>query len=428
MLLEEFAPQIAGAHPINAPARLLLAGLAAFFVYFAMYGFRKPYTVAVFEGQPMLAGLDYKAALIIAQAIGYACSKVIGVHVVAAQRPEHRARTILSLIGLAWLALLLLAVLPARFGPLCLLLNGLPLGIIWGLVFSYLEGRRASEVLATILTSSFILSSGVAKSVGKLLLDAGVSVSAMPALAGLVFTPLLLAGMAVLARTPPRDATDRATRGDRAPMDREARRTYLRRHWLPLTALIAGYTLVTALRDLRDNFAPELWEGFGLQASAALYSVTEVPITVVVLVGLASLALVRDNLRALLVVHGLVIAGAVILGLSALAPGVGATGPIGWTILSGTGLYLIYAPFSAILFDRMVAVTRSPANAGFLIYLSDASGYVGSVLLLILRHTGVAPHDWLRFFLQASLATSVVLVTLVAISAIWFMGMRRPAP
>ncbi|MBB5712829.1 DUF5690 family protein [Sphingomonas xinjiangensis] len=389
-----------------------------------MYGFRKPYTAAEFEGQPTLLGLDYKAALIIAQAIGYACSKLIGVHVVPGRPPERRTRMILSLIGVSWLALLLLAVLPQRLGPFCMLLNGLPLGMIWGLVFSYLEGRRNSEVLATILTSSFILSSGVAKSVGKLLLDAGVSASAMPALVGLMFAPLLLAGMAVLSRTPPRDALDRAARGARVPMDRAARLDYVRRHWVPLVALILGYTMATAVRDLRDNFAPELWKGLGPHASAGLYSATEVPITLVVLAGLASLAAIRDNLRALLVVHAMVIGGALLLGFSALPGTAGTIGPVGWTIMSGTGLYLVYAPFSAILFDRMVAVTRSPANAGFLIYLCDASGYAGTVVLLILRHTGAAPRDWLRFFLHASLATSIALVVLTTVSALWFSRRR----
>jgi hypothetical protein len=396
-----------------------------------MYGFRKPYTVAGFESEPLLGGLDYKSALIIAQAIGYAGSKAIGVQIVAGQRPERRTRTILFLIGLAWLALLLLALLPSRFGPLCMLLNGLPLGMIWGLVFSYLEGRRSSEILATILTSSFILSSGVAKSVGKLLLDAGVTEPAMPALAALAFAPLLLAGMAVLARTPPRDAMDHATRGERAPMDRTARRAYLRRHRVPLLALVTGYTMLAAVRDLRDNFAPELWSGMGLPATATLYSVTEVPITLLVLGGLASLALVRDNLRALLVVHGLVVTGAVVLGFSALAPTAGLMGPVGWTILSGTGIYLAYAPFSAILFDRMVAVTRSPANAGFLIYLADSFGYGGSVLLMLSRQVGSAPRDRLDLFLHASLVTAIGLALLTMISALWFTRearRRRPGP
>jgi len=33
-----------------------------------------------------------------------------------------------------------------------LFLNGFPLGMIWGLVFSYVEGRRTTELMAAILS------------------------------------------------------------------------------------------------------------------------------------------------------------------------------------------------------------------------------------------------------------------------------------
>ena len=69
-----------------------------------------------------------------------------------------------------------------------MLLNGLPLGMIWGLVFSYLEGRRQTELLGAGLSVSFIFSSGVVKSVGKVLMqDFGVTQMWMPFLTGLIF-------------------------------------------------------------------------------------------------------------------------------------------------------------------------------------------------------------------------------------------------
>ena len=49
--------------------------------------------------------LDYKIALVIAQAIGYAASKLIGVKVISEIDPARRGAAILLLIGAAWLAL-----------------------------------------------------------------------------------------------------------------------------------------------------------------------------------------------------------------------------------------------------------------------------------------------------------------------------------
>lgn len=57
----------------------IMPGVAAFCVYFAMYGFRKPIAAAGFDGVPaMFAGIDYKTTLILSQAVGYALSKMIG--------------------------------------------------------------------------------------------------------------------------------------------------------------------------------------------------------------------------------------------------------------------------------------------------------------------------------------------------------------
>ena len=62
---------------------------------------------------------------------------------------------------------------------------------VMALVFSFLEGRRVSEILGAGLSVSFIVSSGVVKSVGKwLMLDLGVNALAvhgdLPELAGLL--------------------------------------------------------------------------------------------------------------------------------------------------------------------------------------------------------------------------------------------------
>src|ERR1700761_4929772 len=155
---------LAKADPILFTA---IAGLAGFCAYFSMYAFRKPFTAATFD---VVAGwrfaLDYKIALVIAQAAGYALSKLIGVKVISEIAPERRGLAILGLIGVSWLALIAFALIPAPWNVAALFFNGLPLGMIWGLVYGYMEGRRVSEVLASMMCASFILSSGVVKSVG----------------------------------------------------------------------------------------------------------------------------------------------------------------------------------------------------------------------------------------------------------------------
>jgi MFS family permease len=402
-----------------------LGAIAGFCAYFCMYAFRKPIAAAEFTDVHGFLGIDFKTLVIITQAVGYAASKLIGVRVIAEAGRRGRGKAIIALITLSWVALILFGIVPAPWNAWIMILNGLPLGMIWGLVFSYLEGRRNSELLGAILCASFILSSGVVKSVATLLMAAGVGEFWMPAATGILFFPLLFGSVWALEKLPPPNAEDEAERTPRVPMDGADRRAFLREHGLALILLVAGYVLLTAIRDFRDNFAAELWAGLGYSHVAAVFSASEIPVAVIALSGLGALMLIRDNMRALLAMHGVVIAGAVLLGLSTLAFQAGMVGPITWMILTGAGLYLSYTPFNAMLFDRMIAAIGKAGNAGFLIYIADASGYCGSVALLLYRSVDEPGMRWLPFFVDCCYVTAVVVGVLTLISAFYFHHRSR---
>ena len=146
---------------------ILSASVPAFLVYFCMYAFRKPFAVGIFDDVQDFA-ISYKVVLVLAQLLGYASSKFIGIKVISELTAAHRPWMIIALVLFAELALLGFALVPPPYNFVLLFFNGLPLGMIWGLVFSYLEGRRTTELLAAILSASFILASGVTKAIGKL--------------------------------------------------------------------------------------------------------------------------------------------------------------------------------------------------------------------------------------------------------------------
>lgn len=404
----------------------LFAGLAGFSTYFAMYAFRKPFTAASFEhvgGWDFL--LDYKIALVLAQVAGYALSKFIGIKVIAEVSPYRRVGLILGLVGTAWLALVGFAMIPPPWNVVTLFFNGLPLGMIWGLVFGYMEGRRVSEVLGSILCASFILASGAVKSVGSLLMDGfGMDRFWMPAATGAVFLPVLLIGVLGLSLLPPPSAEDEAERVRRAPMGRAERRAFLAIYAPGIAFLVTGYVLLTAFRDFRDNFAAEIWAGLGFDHPAALFTASELPVAVIALAALAAIILVKDNRRALMVIHALVGLGFALIGLGTLAFQAGAISPLTWMILTGAGVYVAYTPFNAMLFDRLVAYSGQIATAGFLIYVADASGYVGSVALLLWKNFGAIDMNWVRFFTLSAYATSLVGMAAVSAAAIYFARRR----
>ena len=208
--------------------------VAAFGTYFCMYGFRKPYTAATYTGVSFFV-LDYKTMLVISQTIGYVLAKWIGIKIVSEIKPIKRIGAILGLIVFAEMMLLLFGLIPKPWNAICLLLNGLPLGIIFGLVLSFVEGRKNTEFLIAGLCASFIVSDGVSKSVGAMLLGWGVTGQWMPVLAGLIFAGPTLIFIAMLACVPAPTVHDVASRSAREPMTGRDRIVYpLRRFPGPL--------------------------------------------------------------------------------------------------------------------------------------------------------------------------------------------------
>lgn len=411
----------------RAPANVfaLYATFAAFSCYLCMYAFRKPIAAAKFADQVLL-GLDAKTVFLIAQVLGYAASKFLGIKIVSELDPKRRARSILMCMGAAELALLLFAVLPNSVAAIAMIGNGLSLGMIWGMVFGFLEGRRTSDMLGAGLCASFIVGSGLAKSAGVWLLGLGVSEKWMPAATGLLFTAPMLLCIFLLSKLPPPTAADQELRVERAPMDGKARKAFFGRYAVGLVLLVGAYVLLTALRDFRDNFGVEIWQALGYKDAPAILTTTEIPVAVVALLGVAAIGVFRSNRRALLAIHGLLIGGALVVGASTLAFRAGLIGPVAWMITLGIGLYVAYVPYNCILFDRLVAAAGSKANAGFLIYVADASGYAGSVVTQLYKSLGQKNLSWVSFLETFTLVASVAMAVAMSTSAAYFS--RRIAP
>ena len=78
----------------------IVASLAAFGAYTAMYAFRKPFSAATFSGQE-IGGISLKVLLVVAQLVGYTLSKFLGIKVVSEAGAGRRIALIAGLIGLA---------------------------------------------------------------------------------------------------------------------------------------------------------------------------------------------------------------------------------------------------------------------------------------------------------------------------------------
>ena len=178
-------PAITASLPKTGSKRIVVtvcAAMVAFLAYSSVYAYRKPFTVATFEGISFW-GISYQTLLIISQVIGYMLSKFYGIKFIAELKRLGRWKTSFLLVGIAWLSLLFFAIVPAPFGMIFFFINGFMLGFMWGIIFSYVEGRTGTDFIGSVLAVSFIFAGGFTRSVAKwLMLEWGITEKWMPAL------------------------------------------------------------------------------------------------------------------------------------------------------------------------------------------------------------------------------------------------------
>jgi len=402
----------------------VFAAVAAFGTYTSMYAFRKAFAAGTFTGHQYLH-IDYKVWLVIAQVIGYTFSKFYGIKFIAEVNHKNRARYILTLIGIAWAALLAFAFVPAPWNIVFLFVNGFPLGLIWGLVFAYLEGRRSTEFMAAVLSISLIFASGFVKTVGRTLLTVfHVNEFYMPFLTGAVFALPLLLFVFCLELMPAPTVQDKQLRSERTPMNATERRQFIMRFLPGIFLTLIIYVLLTVMRDVRDNFEVEIWAGLGIRSNS-IYTSIDSLISLIVLVAMSLLILVKKNLMAFRIIHLLIIAGCVLVGTSTFMFTHKMINPVSWMTMAGLGLYLGYVPYNAIFFERMIATFKYKSNVGFIMYVADAAGYLGSISVLLIKALGRPNISWSNFFKEGVMVVAVAGGICALLSLLYFSNTAR---
>ena len=395
----------------------MYASIVCFCTYSCMYAFRKPFGAGVYK----VGDIDYKVILVIAQGLGYMISKFSGIKIISEMKERGRGKFIIILLSIAALSLLLFAVTPYPYSAVFMFINGLPLGMVWGLVFGYIEGRKITEFIGAMMCVSFIFSSGFMKDVGSSLMkDYHVSEYWMPFATGMIFYVPMLIMVFLLEQIPPPSPEDKAARLDRSPMTAGQRKDLIKKFLPGLIALIITYTMLSTIRDLRDNFIANIWAENGMSGVKHIFSKTENIIAAIIFVAVGLIIIVKDNFKAFLLNHIMIAFGFLMVGVSTLLFSSGSIDPFYWMLFAGLGLYLAYVPFNALFFERLIAAFRISANVGFLMYLSDSFGYLGSLSVLVYKQLGTSKLQWTGFMTNLMLIVSVVGLVGISLSFVYF--------
>ena len=375
---------------------ILWAGGAALLSYSLVYTLRKPFTAASFENAEFF-DMDYKVVVTISQILGYVVSKFIGIKLISELQSEERFKFILTSVLLAEASLILFGLLSTPFNVAAMFLNGLSLGCMWGVIFSFIEGRRVTDILASLLGVSMVISSGTAKSVGLYVMNhLHVSEFWMPALIGAVALPLLLLLGWALNKLPEPNKEDIAMKSERETLNGKQRWKLFKSYMPFLSMLFIANIAIVVLRDIKEDFLVNIIDVSAY--SPWLFAQIDSVVTLIILGIFGLMVLVKDNLKALSVLFGLIIAGMIVMSVVSFGQQQFQLSPVIWLFIQSLCLYIAYLTFQTIFFDRFIACFRIRGNVGFFIVTTDFLGYTGTVLVLVLKEFCNPDIDWAVFY------------------------------
>ncbi len=410
---------------INSFLISVYIAVICFLTYACVYAFRKPFTIGLYVDEPKIFGVDYKNILVIAQVLGYTISKFYGIKFIAELNKVGRGWSILILIVLSFIPLLLFPLFKSPWNIIFLFLNGLPLGVLWGLIFSFVEGRKTSDFIGASMAVSFIVSSGFVKTVAKWMqLSYQLQEKWIPFYTGLVFLVPVIVLVYLLKKIPHPTLIETEEKSLRVPMNSGERKHFFKLFSFGLVSFIFIYILLTLFRDIRDNFAADIWLELGYGNSAAIFTTTEIPIAFAVLLLIASMIYINNNKLAFQISQIIILAGFILCGVSTLLFMQHILSGYVWIVLVGLGLYMGYIPFNCILFDRMIASFKIKGNVGYFMYLVDSFGYLASVLVIILKGSMGISISWTYFYSNGVLILSII-GTLVSITTLLYFNKKH---
>jgi hypothetical protein len=260
---------------------------------------------------------------------------------------------------------------------------------------------------------SFIVSSGAVKTVGQVILHAGCRLFWMPAATGAVFFLPLVLSVFCLESFPEPTEDDVTARTERIQMNSQSRLQFFKDFGPALILMTLFYTLLSAYRDFRDNFAAELWEAFGESGTPSVFTTSEIIVAIIIVIPIGLFMMIKEYMTTLIAYHVLIACGLVMTLICTIVLDRKGVPGLPYMVATGVGLYMGYVPFNSIIFDLILAAFSYKANAGFMMYICDACGYTAAVVILFVKNFGSKHVGWLEFYIKFGYVVTVVGTVLI---------------
>ena len=254
-------------------------------------------------------------------------------------------------------------------------------------------------MLASLLGVSIVFSAGFAKSIGLIAMQQfNLSPFWMPAAIGGIALPCLLGMGYLLQMLPQPTEEDIRLRSKRIALDHQGRKTLFLQFAPILSLIFFGNFLLVVLRDVKEDFLVEIIDMS--QHSSWLFTRIDSIITISLLVLFGMFTWQRNNIKALMYMILLVVAGCLTMTWVSYNYRSMQLTATTWLFIQSSSLYIAYLTFQTIFFDRFIACFRVKGNVGFFISIIDFVGYAGTVSVLCFKELVGTDIQWFDFYNQ----------------------------
>lgn len=381
--LKPFTPYLENLQATSKILFTLYGGLSSFCLYVCVYVYRRSFQVVPLD-EKWTEDIYLKDAVVFAQTAGLLIAKLYGIQYNAEAKRYNVTVHLLVAIAAAECSLIAYAVVENFWKPFAIFFNGLPLGVVWGLLVTFLEGRETSDAMLLMLAEGFLIGNGLVKAVCKWVLDRGrIDKFVMPAVMGAAVYPLVLFFSWLLYQFPGPSRADEHSRTARMAMFSKEREIFVNSQWVGLCLLFFAYMFLMAFKEFRDFYMNDILSERGEQVDFGKYLITDVSSGLLIMACLGGSGCIKDSRRAMQFIFLMSGFGSAIIFTTLIMDLALGLGTNVWWILLGAGNYIGYVAYNSIAFERLIAYTRFDSTLAFPMVLCDLAGYLGSVSTLL---------------------------------------------
>ena len=99
----------------------------------------------------------------------------------------------------------------------------------------------------------------------------------------------------MLEKLPQPTEEDILLKNKREPLHTSERKKIIQQFLVPMVCVTLLYVSLTVLRDFRDNFNREIWDNLHIRFSSSVFTLTEIPIAVMVLLILGFIVKIKTT-------------------------------------------------------------------------------------------------------------------------------------